>query len=409
MPLFGVVGALRAVVWLSVISYPLALVPVARVGRLDPFWALLGFPAAFSFPFWFGFVNFLLVTPPAILFLVGLTRHCERPTRTGWLKLAGGAVLLFWAHGLMSAMVGLSTLLMAVTAFSSWRERLRTPLILVPATLAFLLWNHAQAGVAADRESIFDWSITRLAGMPGNVASMGHKDLFGVGIGVAVLVLPFLAAGKPSRAFYRFTPLLSALVLCLGLPFKLFGTAFLHQRFAVFLLPGVLFALDAREHPPRFYRTAVTLIAAVWIGIVAIRIVSFDAEARPFDRVLQALEPGRALRPVIIDATSDSLPDGHPFLHFGAYYQAEKGGRLGFSFARNYPSVIRYRPEVDPGMAPDAEWHWEKYSKDEAPLYDYFLFRAPLGVPARAFRRRVGQAQAGRRRRRLFGLRASRS
>ena len=96
VPLCGVVGALRVVVWLGVIAYPLALVPATRVGRLDPFWALLGFPAAFGFSFWFGFVNFVLVTPLAILFLTALMRFPDDPSRSRWIKLSAAALLLFW-------------------------------------------------------------------------------------------------------------------------------------------------------------------------------------------------------------------------------------------------------------------------------------------------------------------------
>jgi len=383
VPLFGVVGALRVVIWLAVIAYPLALVPVTRVGRLDPLWALLGFPAAFGFAFWFGFVNFMLVTPLVILFLVALTRYCEEPSRARWIKLSIAAMLLFWAHGLAGAVIGLTTVLMGLTAFTRWNERVRTGVLLVPATVALWLWGRRQVGfIQDDHESIGDWSIGRLIDVPAHIAGLGRVDSLAIAVGVVVLALPFLGAGRPSRKLYRWMPLVAAALLCLALPFKLAGTSFLHQRFAAFLLPGVLLALDGPPRPSRLpYPAIVVLVSAVWLAIVAERILGFDREARSFDQVLAKLEPKRALRPVIIAADSLHVPGGYPFIHFGAYYQAEKGGRLGFSFARNYPAVARYLPHVDRGMAYDAEWHWERYSKEEGPLYDYFLFRAPLGVP----------------------------
>jgi hypothetical protein len=279
--------------------------------------------------------------------------------------------------------IGLTTLLTGLTAFARWRDRLRLPIVLVPATIAVALWSRAQPGfVQDDHETLGYWSLERFVEIPGNIAGLGKSDSPAVAIGLVSLALPLLAAGRPSRKLYRWMPLTAAAVLCLALPFKLVGTSFLHQRFAAFLLPGVLLALDgpSRIRAP-FHRAAVALASALWLAVVAKRIFDFDAEARPFDNVLAKLEPNRALRPVIVAADSAHVPGGYPFVHFGAYYQAEKGGRIGFSFARNYPSVVRYRPDVHRGMPYDAEWHWEKYSKDEGPLYDYFLFRAPLGVP----------------------------
>ena len=383
VPLCGVVGALRTVVWLGVIAYPLALVPVTRVGRLDGFWALLGFPAAFGFAFWFGFINFTLVTPLAVLFLVALTHYSEKPSRGLWIKLSLAAVLLFWAHGLIGAVLGLTTLLVGMTAFTRWGERLRVVLILVPATIAVLLWGLTAAAFAQDdHETIGGWSFDRLLDVPSNIAGLSLEDSLAVAVGIAVLALPFFAAGRPSRKLHRWMPLIAAALLCLALPFKLAGTSFLHQRFAAFLLPGVLLSLDGPARAQAtLYRGLVALISALWLAVVGTRVIGFDTEARPFDAVLAKLERNRALRPVMIGADSAHVPGGYPFIHFGAYYQAEKGGRVGFSFARNYAAVVRYKPNVDRGMAYDAEWHWERYSKDEGPLYDYFLFRAPLGVP----------------------------
>jgi hypothetical protein len=85
-----------------------------------------------------------------------------------------------------------------------------------------------------------------------------------------------------------------------------------------------------------------------------------------------------------------------PFLHFGSYYQAQRGGAVEFSYAgyvhwpfdfksHTYPPP---NPTMPPGLARD-RWEWlpEQVSAPQelAPWYDYVLtrgsgFRPPPGT-----------------------------
>ena len=66
-----------------------------------------------------------------------------------------------------------------------------------------------------------------------------------------------------------------------------------------------------------------------------------------------------------------------PYLHFGSYYRARKGGVASFSFAELPQSPLRYRPEIAPPRKPP-HWEWEpwRFRNDVDGLYyDYILVR----------------------------------
>ena len=61
-------------------------------------------------------------------------------------------------------------------------------------------------------------------------------------------------------------------------------------------------------------------------------------------------------------------------MHLPAYYQVQKGGTQGYSFAMYPISVVRYRPGVAPRMAGGLEWRPEAFDFGrERASYDVFV------------------------------------
>jgi hypothetical protein len=117
------------------------------------------------------------------------------------------------------------------------------------------------------------------------------------------------------------------------------------------------------------------------------RLREFNHEARGFESVLQALPRAQRIRPMIFARGSGAFPGAPLFLHFPAYYTAEKGGVLGYAFARYYECLVHYRPGVDMGMREDDEWHPERFdARREVPQYDYFIARADGDIAQTSFR-----------------------
>ncbi len=115
--------------------------------------------------------------------------------------------------------------------------------------------------------------------------------------------------------------------------------------------------------------------------------VDFNREARSFHELVARLPKGLAVRPLIFDRTGRAFSGVPVYLHYSAYYQVEKGGRQGFSFAVYPSSAIRFSgPLLPPLMRPGAEWNPRAFdAPSEASLYDYFLVRSAIDRTAELF------------------------
>ena len=160
----------------------------------------------------------------------------------------------------------------------------------------------------------------------------------------------------------------------------------LNERYAIafaLLLPLLLRpAPGLRGSAPLLAVAAAGLFSA---GLAAQHIRGFSAEVDGFDRVLEAAAPGQRLLSLIYERGS-AWAKFSPYLHFGSYYRARKGGVAAFSFAELPQSPLRYRPENAPPEKP-AHWEWEPWSfrnDREGPYYDYLLVRGATNPFLRA-------------------------
>src|SRR6267143_1105180 len=312
----------------TALAFPYALRSLLRALRGDERLALFAAPLFWSQSLLIGFFNYLAALPLLLWGLSIAVRDAEdpRPRRTA--LLAAVAVALFYLH--LSAF-----LLFAPAALLAWLVLGRKP--------RALLW-------AAP---------------------------------VAVLGLAFLATSpvvhpetvgwtQPTRILFE--PLGQALH---NLPSALLDIWPGPQDEAVLL--GLLAALLLR--PARGLRGALPLllVAAASLfsaGVAARQIQGFSREVDGFDRVLEAAAPGRRLLSLVYDHDS-AWAKVSPYLHFGSYYRARKGGVASFSFAELPQSPLRYRPESGPPRKPP-HWEWEpwRFRNDaDGRYYDYLLVR----------------------------------
>jgi hypothetical protein len=166
-------------------------------------------------------------------------------------------------------------------------------------------------------------------------------------------------------------------------PRMLSGFGPLHPRFAMFFVPALLLGFEPvpLRRPPRFGLFVLGL-TAVWFSTFVARLHEFARETRPIRDFIAWAPAGLRVRPLVFDRESAAFPGLPALLHLSAYYMVEKGGLQGYSFAMYPTSVIRYRPEVVPGMGGGAEWHPETFSAEqELDAYDCVLVH---GGPERA-------------------------
>jgi hypothetical protein len=154
----------------------------------------------------------------------------------------------------------------------------------------------------------------------------------------------------------------------------------LNERYAIaFALLATLLL-----RPLRGLRGAAPLVLAAaagfaCAGVAAQQIRGFNSEANGFDQVLSATEPGKRLVALIYQRGS-AWAKFNPYLQFGSYYRARKGGVASFSFAELPQSPLKYRAGNAPPPMP-ARWEWEPWRfKNElhGDYYDYVLLRGAV-------------------------------
>lgn len=402
--LLGVVGALKLVVLGSVLASMAAYWWLLRSVKQDEWLCLLGLPLAFGFSFYFGFTNFLLGTPLILATLVLALRYAEQPSVRRGIPFAALLGATFLAHVIAFAISSAVAFLLTARRISSLRELLRDYWPLLGGLACVVPWipGFTRSPDISAQPEIWQLGWGRLWALPATLFAINRADEFATWLGVVALALTVLSLGKPSRSVARYGLLLLVVLAYFLFPFKLRGVSFLYQRFAALIIPGlILLAAGARPLLPAWLRRpALALFGAVWLTLFARRMHEFNQEAGDFAGVIRELPPRLRVRPMIFANRSSAFPATPLFLHFPAYYQAAKGGYLGYSFARYYTCFVRYKPGVDIGMAEDQEWNPYSFdARTEVPKYDYFIARAaddrarPLfrGSPQRvALEKRVG-------------------
>jgi hypothetical protein len=136
---------------------------------------------------------------------------------------------------------------------------------------------------------------------------------------------------------------------------------------------------------PRGIRGAVVTALALALAVssttnVCRHFIRFQLEeVGDFDEAIDAMAPRQRVAALIYDKSS-AIVGYAPFLHFGSYYQAKKGGVIQFSYSSWPFWPVRFRPGhfPPPGTQPRLRWEWtpEQVPIQELyPYYDYVLTR----------------------------------
>ncbi len=379
--LLGVLGALKLVVLLSVLATMAMYWLLLRNVKQDAWLCLLGLPLSFGFSFYFGFTNFLLGTPLMLGTIVLALRYAEQPSVRRGVPFALLLGATFLAHVIAFAISSAVAFLLTARRIVSFRGVLRDYWPLLGGLACVVPWipGFTRSPDISAHPEIWELGWGRLWALPATLFAIGPADEVAGWLGIVVLVLVLLSLGKPSRNVTRYGLLLLGVLAYFLFPFKLRGVSFLYQRFAALLIPGlILLAAGPRPLLPAWLRRpAIVLFSAGWLLMFVHRLRGFNQEAGDFASVIRELPARLRVRPMIFANGSAAFPATPLFLHFPAYYQAEKGGYLGYSFARYYTCFVRYQPGVDIGMAEDQEWNPHSFdARTEVPKYDYFIARS---------------------------------
>ena len=388
-PLMSVKAAVTTVITAAVIGVPLATRFVVREVGGNRWWTFAAFPGVFGFAFGWGFFNFLVGIPVAMVLMVFALRHAARPSLGTGTALSLGMLALFFVHALLFLYVSLILGAVTVAGWGSWRRVIASlaPVLVLAPLVVFWLY------VTRDTETLthraMAWEFIGQS-KHGPRTARFFSEIVGEELstwtfilGLLVLALPLALGGRPSRSFRRWIPFGVTVLVYFAVPHEFLGTGFLYSRFAIFAIPTWLHAMDDAATPSLVRSVLGPALAVGCTAAATIQMWAYEPEVAGLAKVIERMPDGARVLSVPIER--GSMHARTPvFLHTPCWYQAERGGVVDFSFAINFPSLFRYRPEHEPKIPRTFVWNtslfdWEGF---DGALYDFLIVREMSDQPS---------------------------
>jgi hypothetical protein len=401
--LVGVVNANIALMCVYLGGTPLALRALLRALHKDPRLCILVVPLLTNAMFLFGLLPFLLGIPLMFWALAISIRHFEHPSPRSGILLAILAVALFYSHVFPFGIFGLG--FAAVFPWTRPRRWIVAGAPTVPALLLLARWTlFTEAG-----------QLSRGALSPGpgdGVAPLNHAipgayqwltdvwqdtsdEAILIALVMCAMLLVGLAQGDPDRSRPRARAYALVPIACVVFYFTLgegHGYIWLiSQRFPILcMMTGIpLLRMPIGLRGWAGTALAVSIAAASTVNTCKHFIRFQIEEVGDIDGAIEHMEPRKHVAALIYDRGSQ-VTNWAPFLHFGSYYQLQKGGVVQFSYAgyAHWPFDYKKGRFPPPGEPARRRWEWtpEQVTISELmPYYDYVLtrgegFRPPPGT-----------------------------
>jgi hypothetical protein len=389
-----VLTAIKLLLMISFLGFMLASRALRKELNGAPEMDWLSLPVFFGFSYVWGFMTFLVAAPICMMFLLMSNRWCQRPGWNSGLKVFVFGLFLLVSHGLMFVFgaCAAAVLLGCSKISGGLRSRLLRvlPVILLGVFFLAYAWHakRLEATYPVGDINSIKWNaspVMRLMeffSFPLDNQFSGDSAL----LVMALLAAPWCLGLEFGRGWRRPAVLWGLLLLTIFflVPDFALGTAFLYQRFSLFVLPfyGWLFVSASSSIGHFRYHVGMCLLAlCAWLPLIdaANRSLAFDAETRVVDEWVHMLRPGERALYLPLDSGSRLTSHALMHLHTGSYYQAEMGGLVDFNFAWFPPQVVRFKPEslpVEVGMRFSFSPEKFDWAAHRGSRYRYFIFRS---------------------------------
>lgn len=353
-------------------------------------------PLLVNILFMYGLLPFLLAIPIMLFGLATAVRYFESPTLPRGVVLTVTCLTLFYSHIFPFCLFGLG--FAAMFPWTRPREWLRAAAPVVPALAVLVLWiagtdaGHLVLGAATntahDPKQPLDVAIGDAHNWLTNVFKDTSDEAIFIVTGLVALLAVALSQADDRKGVKKLARAYALLpIACLCLYFTTtqgHGYIWLiSQRFPILFLITAIPLLPM----PRGGRGVVVSLAAFAVAAAATvntckHFIQFQLEeVGDFDDALAAIPEDKHVCALIYDKGSRILtPSLTPFIHFGSYYQVEKGGVVMFTWAGYAHWPFKFRDDRLPpeGESARLRWEWtpELVTMNELyPYYDYVLTR----------------------------------
>lgn len=401
--LIGITAALKLMLSVAYVAFVLLCRKIRSRFNADPRLDWLFLITFFGYAYKWGFFTFLVAAPIGLLFILLAEEYARAPSRAQSLKLVVTGLVLLASHGLVFLFaVGAGFGMHLVRNYrlrnvlsSSW------PFIalIVVCGVYFVVNKKFNSDMPTNLSSAIQWNygpIRFAKALLYTVApfSAPASMLIPAAVVVITLAAPWLLGLKINRRnLLTLVPFALTAFILVFVPNYAFSTGLLYQRFALFLLPAYawMFLAPAQGTPGSGRRSwvVILLMVATWslLTLHTARTLNFSKETAGIDNVISRLEPDQRALMLIFDPQSEADGRFKIYVHYPAWYQAEKGGLVDFNFAWFPPQIVRYRPDHLPTVAPGFEWNADTFSwpRHRGDSYRYFFIRHTAALPASLF------------------------
>ncbi len=410
---FSATTALKITYSLAVLAVPIATASLLRNLQLNRYWVIPSFASAFSFSFYWGFFSYVVATPIAIAFFAFCVNYgrASPNIKTAMIAAIFSALLFFshamaWAFSILVA----ACIIFIYNNFKETKKKLLPFLALLPLVAYWVSINGATQSQSIESGHYIEHISSKLGNEINYIieqfkdrsAKHEHtqraKELLSFSIGrmplldfvaLALILIfwPALIGARLTRNWRRWLPPLCAVGAFMVVPYWIFDTAYVNLRFAAFLIPLSLFLFEANKtQSPIEQYGSISFAARFLLGLTITYILlagnyrtiaSFKSNDDDFKTILSKMEPNKIVLALMFDQDS-ALTFAPPYMHYGSYYQAEKGGVVIASFshdpvAHNVPLRYKGTPWPIPDTWSPSKFDWQQHNGNR---YDYFLVRS---------------------------------
>lgn len=378
--LFGFVWGAKVVVAGAMAAFVMTCVRLRRQVRAPALLDLLMLPAPFGFAYYWGFLNFIVAAPLAVLTICEFLRYLDEPRRK--LRVVFWLLILLAAHVLALAVVTGVCLVLALRPLDSVRDYLRRISPLLVPVLLLTAWLSVLYVPARNEGGPWQIGWHRVQQLAPNMLSLS-LTWPNILISVVLLATPWIHS-RPLPTVAKFAPFGFYILFMLFAPNYMMGNYFTYNRFAMFGMPlyALCFARAENSTARSTTRSSLAVFALVTTSILAIQAktllssLSYESEAKGFHTLLGSMKQG--VRVLGLIATRHATMTPAPvFWHYQAWYQAERDGVADFNFAYWPIMNLHYRPKTLPAV--DEAFLWNPWDFDwqthAGASYRYFIVK----------------------------------
>jgi hypothetical protein len=383
----------------------IAVVSVIRESERPRWYAFFALPILYSRSMSWGFANWNISIPIAILGIVWYMRYSRGERHILWRLLLISAICSY-THvlGMLSMCLGVGVVRLSRLRElgDTWGARLRqltaTPLPFMPGIFwCFFVYRYQT------RSSFSNWEESSYNGLDdplwyklrhllematGNAYDMSDVGILGLSL-VLALLLVFVGPPEPRPSDDVALDLRAIRWLAITffgcyliIPKVFMATWFIYERFPTLALVFFAGSLPLRLLIWRDEARAAAAGLALAAGANTLRLWATMGEASDASAIINEVPANHKLLAVTYSPTTERI-SREVFVHLPALYVTRRPGEIAYSFTKFESMPVHYkRGKAPPKVRPGFEWNARAYNVHAAwaRAYDITLVHSPSGV-----------------------------